>query len=350
MKNGIILLLVWMCGSVSSVVHAAENAALERFTFSSVEMAVPVKITLYAENETHAKEAADAAFERFRDLNARLSDYNPQSELRRFCDQAQRGEFRAVSADIWVTLAESVRIARLSDGAFDPTVGQVVRLWRRARLQKRLPPQREIEKTLQTVGYENILLDENTRAVAISRQGVRIDLGGIAKGYAIDEALATLATYGITRVLVDAGGDVGMGDPPPGERGWKIAVISPGENQAPTFLTLAHCGVANSGDLAQFVEVDGVRYSHLVDPKTGVGLTHRATVSVIAPTAMAADALASAVSVLGEERGLALIETLPETETQILTPTENGGVHAVQSAGWEIKTAAGNEAERSAAQ
>lgn len=309
----------------------AAAGPLHRFTFTSVEMAVPVKITLYAENETRAKEAAEAAFLRFRDLNARLSDYNPASELRQFCDHARAGEFRTVSVDVWVTLRESVRIAELSDGAFDPTVGQVVRLWRRARLQKKLPPEREIERTLETVGYENLQFDEKTRSLAITRPGVRVDLGGIAKGYAIDEALATLRTHGITRAMVDAGGDVGLADPPPGEDGWMVGILPPdGDPAAIRFLTLANCGLANSGDLAQFVEVDGVRYSHIVDPKTGLGLTHRAAVSVIAPTAMTADALASAVSVLGTERGIALIETLPDTETLILTPTA-----AVQTAGWK---------------
>lgn len=329
-------ILTVFCVAAIGFTQLTVAESLESYTFSSVEMAVPVKITLYAENEALAAAAAESAFLRFHDLNARLSDYNPDSELRQFCDHARAGEFRTVSVDVWVTLRESVRIAELSGGAFDPTVGQVVRLWRRARLQKKLPPAQEIARTLQTVGYENLLFDEKTRGLAITRPGVRVDLGGIAKGYAIDEALRAIQTHGITRAMVDAGGDVGLADPPPGEQGWTVGILPPdGNTDAIRFLKLANCGVANSGDLAQFVEVDGVRYSHIVDPKTGLGLTHRAAVSVIAPTAMTADALASAVSVLGEQRGIALIETLPDTETQILTPTEDGGVRAVQTVGWK---------------
>lgn len=313
---------------------------LGKYTFSSVEMAVPVKITLYAESETLAAQAAEAAFWRFRDLNARLSDYRAESELRRFCDEAYSGEFRRVSQDLWNVLRESTRVAKLSDGAFDPTVGQVVRLWRRARMQKKLPPEAEITAALETVGYENLLFDEDNRAIALVRQGthspVRIDLGGIAKGYAIDAAIHTLRTYGITRVLVDAGGDVGVGDPPPDADAWKIAVVSPAdENQSAEFLYVSNCGLANSGDLSQFLEIDGVRYSHLVDPKTGHGLTHRATVSVTAPTAVEADALASAVSVLGPVLGISLVETLPGVETSILQPAENEAVTATESSGWK---------------
>ena len=314
---------------------------LERFTFHSVEMAVPVSVTLYAEDEAVAKEAAEAAFLRFRDLNARLSDYAPESELRQFCDHAQVGEFRTVSEDLWNVLAESVRVAKLSDGAFDPTVGQVVKLWRRARGVKKLPAEKDIARALETVGYENLLLDTESRSVALAipggERGVRIDLGGIAKGYAIDEAIKAVGTHGIARVLVDAGGDIGVGAPPPGRDAWIIEVISPG-NADPAaekrFIHVSHCGLANSGDLSQFLEADGKRYSHLVDPKTGVGLTHRATVSVIAPTAMEADALASAVSVLGKQRGLEMIEKLPGVETQMLMPTEDGEVVAAESSGW----------------
>ncbi|MDO4550789.1 MAG: FAD:protein FMN transferase [Planctomycetia bacterium] len=336
-----LLTLIFLGVSEQNNAGASETEQkLSRYEFHSVQMAVPIQITLYAENEEAASEAAEAAFLRFHDLNARLSDYTAQSELRLFCDHAQKGEFRVVSRDLWNVLHESVRIAKISDGAFDPTVGQVVRLWRRARMHKKLPREAEITKMLRTVGYENILLDEKTRSVALSRQGiercVRIDLGGIAKGYAIDEAIRTVKTYGITRVLVDAGGDVGVGDPPPGEKGWRLAITPIKEGEKPRgFLVLANCGVANSGDLAQFLEIGGVRYSHLVDPKTGVGLTHRVLVSVIAPSAMEADALASAVSVLGEVKGKNLVESLEGRETQILLPDEQGQVQKVESSGWQ---------------
>ena len=305
--------------------------AEERFEFEGIEMAVPIRIVLYAEDAQTAKKAADAAFARFHDLNQRLSDDDEKSEIRRFCDDAGPGEFVRVSDDLWNCVRLAIHHAEISGGAFDPTVGQVVRLWRTARKLHRLPAENRIREALATVGWENILFDEERQAIAISAHGakrhVRLDLGGIAKGYAIDEALKTMRFFGVTRVLLDAGGDLGLGDPPPGKEGWTIAVTPLKKGEKPTdFWTLKNCGVANSGDMYQFVEIDGKRYSHIVDPKTGLGLTNRLTVSVIAPTAADADALASAVSVLGPEKGLALIRTLPQTEAQILHLTEEGKV------------------------
>ena len=314
-----------------SFVFLTNAKAEERFEFEGIEMAVPIRIVLYAEDAQTAKKAADAALARFHDLNQRLSDYDEKSEIRRFCDDAGPGEFVRVSDDLWNCVRLAVHHAEISGGAFDPTVGQVVRLWRTARKLHRLPAENRIREALATVGWENILFDEERQAIAISAHGakrhVRLDLGGIAKGYAIDEALKTMRFFGVTRVLLDAGGDLGLGDPPPGKEGWTIAVTPLKKGEKPTdFWTLKNCGVANSGDMYQFVEIDGKRYSHIVDPKTGLGLTNRLTVSVIALTAADADALASAVSVLGPEKGLALIRTLPQTEAQILHLTEEGEI------------------------
>lgn len=305
------------------------SATLERYTFESVEMAVPIRITLYAQSEEQARRASEAAFWRFRDLNTRLSDYQAESEIRQLCDFSLPGHFTRVSRDLWFVLRESVRFAELTEGAFDPTVGQVVRLWRHARKSKKLPPAEKIAETLQTVGYQNILFRESDRGVGFTETGyekrVRIDLGGIAKGYAIDEALRVMRLYGVTRALVDAGGDVGLGDPPPGKRGWKLAVIPLEKDAEPTkFWILANCGVANSGDLYQFVEINGKRYSHIVDPKTGLGLTNRRMVSVVAPNALSADALASALSVMDLEKGRVLVESLPDVQVEISQKNEQG--------------------------
>lgn len=315
-----------------NVLWAQEEAStLKRFEFQGVEMAVPIRIVLYAQDEETAKRVSDAAFGRFRDLNARLSDYDEKSEIRQFCDKAFPGEFICVGEDLWTVLQLAVHHAKISDGAFDPTVGQVVRLWRHARKSRRLPPEKRIRETLQTVGWENILFDPEKQAIAISKHGaeynVRLDLGGIAKGYAIDEALETMRILGVSCALVDAGGDVGVGDPPPGKDGWTIGVASIREGEGPTeFWTLANCGIANSGDMYQYVEIGGKRYSHIVDPKTGLGLTDRLSVSVIAPTAADADALASAFSVLGPEKGLRLAESLEGVQTLIHRLTEDGEV------------------------
>jgi thiamine biosynthesis lipoprotein len=165
------------------------------------------------------------------------------------------------------------------------------------------------------VGHQSIVINQEDGTIELRKAGMRLDLGGIGKGFAADRAIDTLRGEGITSCLVDLGGDIALADPPPGRPGWLVKVQhGDGTNLA---LELANAGVATSGDTVQFVEIDGVRYSHILDPATCVGLTNRTAVTVIAPTGTQADALASAVSVLGQDAGLELIETLPATECLI---------------------------------
>src|SRR5262249_10573955 len=158
----------------------------------------------------------------------------------------------------------------------------------------------------------------------------RLDLGGIAKGYAADQALALLRSKGITRALVAASGDIAVGDPPPGQPGWKIGISDIGavvaDNQQSTInhqMVLHNGGISTSGDAEQFIEIGGVKYSHILDPTTGLGLTNRIQVSIVAPNATTTDGLATAVSVLGAERGLKLVDSLPRVGALILTKSND---------------------------
>lgn len=309
--------------------------ALKRWTYSGMEMSIPIRVILYAEDEKTALAARNAVFQRFHDLNLRLSDYHAQSELRKFCDFTLPGDYQRVGDDLWRVLQESVSVAELSGGCFDPTVGQIVRLWRRARRTKKLPSEQSISEALKTVGYKNLKFNEKTQSLSITRSGVRLDLGGIAKGYALDEALKAAAVHGVKRMMIDAGGDVILGDPPPGKNSWIVAVMPHNaDTSAPSFLAVANCAVATSGDLSQHVEIEGKRYSHIVDPSTGIGLTTRCAVSILAPSAVRADALASAVSVMGSDRGVAFIRSLPDTEALILQERESQPVLKVSTPGW----------------
>jgi len=150
---------------------------------------------------------------------------------------------------------------------------------------------------------------------------MRLDLGGIAKGYAADQALAILKGRGFARALVAASGDIAAGDPPPGQRGWRVSIASMDTrtNETVRSVVLHNAGISTSGDTEQFTEIDGVRYSHIVDPRIGVGLTNRIQVTIIARNATTTDALATGVSVLGASRGLALADALPRTAAIIVT-------------------------------
>jgi thiamine biosynthesis lipoprotein len=280
-------------------------SAAERFEFEEVHMGVQVRVVLYAESSDVADAAAKDAFDQFRTLNRTMSDYDSESELSQLCtNHAGSGHFVSVSDDLFAVFKSAKHYSELSDGAFDITVGPMVRLWRRSRRQKELPKQSILDQAKELVGNPLWELDEKTQRVRLLRAGMKFDLGGIAKGYAIDRAFEAAQKRGISSVLIDAGGDLRAGAAPPGKRGWKISL-----NGNETVL-LESASMATSGDRFQFVEIGGVRYSHIIDPKTGLGLTTPSTVHITAETATEADALASAVSVLGKEKGTKLIETL----------------------------------------
>jgi thiamine biosynthesis lipoprotein len=296
-----------------------------RFEFSRVGMGTEFRIVLYATDSLEAREAAASAFERIADLDQRLSDYRPDSELNRLGMTAGKDQAVRVSGDLWTVLAEAQRWAHRTGGAFDVTIGPLTRLWRWARRRGQLPLPDRLATSHEPVGYTHLRLDSLAHSVTLERPGMRLDLGGIAKGYAADAALAVLRDRGVPRALIDAGGDVVAGDPPPGqpgEPGWRVEISGLDDEGRPTreVRLLTRAAIATSGPSNQSLEADGVRYSHIVDPRTGLGLTHDLEVTVFAPTGMQADALASAISVLGPDEGLDLAEKTPGVEARLLVP------------------------------
>ena len=255
------------------------------------------RITVYAESETVAKDATAAAFARAHELDAILSDYKPNSELNRLTRQPP-GTAVQVSADLMRVLAASQQIARASDGAFDVTLGPVIELWRQARRTGRLPSESDHRGALQRTGWRHMHVDTRQSTVRVDIQGMQLDMGGIAKGYAADEMLKVLKSRGIGQALVAAGGDLRIGEAPPGENGWRVKLDWTNEQ-----LILANCAVSTSGDTEQRVEIGSERYSHIVDPKTGLGVRRSSPVTIIAPTGLLADPLATALSVMPRGSG-----------------------------------------------
>ncbi len=327
------IVVAWLLG-VGVTGAAPGEPAVERFQFTQVEMAVPIKIVLYCADASTATGAAEAAFARIHELNGILSDYDPESELRCLCRATGSGGQYPVSEDLWQVLNHAQSLAERSDGAFDVTIGPVVRLWRRARRNGQLPTPERLEAARALVGRDLLKVDPERRSAALLKDEMRLDLGGIAKGYAVDEALEVLEKFGIKRALVDAGGDIVLGDPPPDRSGWKIGIARLEADGPPTrILSLSNTAIATSGDLWQFVEIDGRRYSHIIDPRTGLGLTDHSSVTIIAQNGMVADALASAVSVLGPKKGLELIERTPQCAALIVR-SPHGEIETYQSQHW----------------
>jgi len=298
----------------------AGGAPLRRFEFTEPQMGMPFRIVLYAPDENLAAQAARAAFARVAELNQVLSDYEEQSELVLLNRSAGSGRDVPLSADLWRVLERAQQLAARTDGAFDVTVGPAVQLWRRARRQRELPIPERLTAALRAVGYRYLVLDPRRRTARLEVAGMRLDLGGIAKGYALDQALAVLRARGLPRALVSGGGDMVAGAPPPDAKAWRIELAPLDVADAPPalFVWLKHAGLATSGDLFQHVEISGRRYSHIVDPRTGIGLTDHSLVTVIAPDGLTADSLATAVSVLGPEAGLRLVESTRRVAARIV--------------------------------
>ena len=294
-------------------------------------MGAPFRIVLYAATGAEARHASDLAFARVRELNAKLSDYDLDSELSKLSRGSGQGRAVEVSDDLWRVLNAAQTWSRKTDGAFDITVGPVVNLWRHARRLQELPRTDRLAEARARVGYTNVILNARERTARLLVPEMRLDLGGIAKGYAADEALKVLRANGIRRALVAAAGDVAVGLAPPGERGWKVELTTLENANAPPprFIFLKNAGVATSGDMFQRLEIDGVRYSHIVDPRTGIGLTNQILVSVIARDCMTADVMATAISVLGVENGLRLIANTKGTATRILH-TQNERIEVIE--------------------
>ncbi len=308
-------LLVTSCQSART-----NSPTLTRFEYQRPEMGVPFRIVLYATNQPSADAAAEAAFQRVQELNGVMSDYDPDSELSKLSQTSGQGRPVPVSAELWFVLSRAQELSQRSDGAFDVTVGPFVNLWRRARRQHQLPDPARLEQARQAVGYRKMRLNEKDQSVQLLAPNMRLDLGGIAKGYAVDEALRTLRHFGIGRALVEGGGDVGVSDPPPGKKGWRFELASLDATNAPPdrFLLLKHAAISTSGDLYQRLEIDGKRYSHIVDPRTGIGLTDHSLVSVVARDSITADSLTKVVSVLGPQMGLKLIEATTGAAARVM--------------------------------
>jgi thiamine biosynthesis lipoprotein len=304
----------------------SQAQTLERFEFREPHLGTIVEITLYAPDESVANDCVRAAFARIQELNKILSDYDPDSELMRLCRTAGTGQCVPVSAELFEVLAKSLELAQATDGEFDVSIGPVVKLWRTSRRLRKLPTDSELAAARERVGWQQIRLDPKARSVELQTKGMLLDLGGIAKGYIADQARAVLIKRNMRKCLVSVAGDISAGDPPPDRDGWRIgiAALDKADGEPVRYLRLANCSVSTAGDAFQFVTINGIRYSHIVDPATGVGLTRRISVTVVAPHGIVADGLDTAASILGPERGLKLIEQIPGAVGMIMLATDDG--------------------------
>jgi thiamine biosynthesis lipoprotein len=279
-----------------------EGQAYDRYEFSEPKMGTKFRIVLYSIDSIVARRSAEQAFLVADSMNSIFSNYESDSEINRLTMLAINGNSMQVSEPLWEVLTYSRFLWKITQGMFDVTIGPISKLWRRAIKRQEFPDTKMMKDAMMCVGNNLIKLHPNDSSVSCKKEKMRLDFGGIAKGYTADQMARVFLSRGIESYLIDVGGDICLGKPPPGENGWKIK-LPKGQVK-----TLCNTSVATSGDRFQLLEWKGVKYSHIINPKTGYGQTDPITISVIAKTCMEADALASAISVMGVRRGSKIAE------------------------------------------
>lgn len=282
-------------------------AAQKKYEFSHQQMGTQIGLIFYAPENVDAEAVAKSVFQRIDDLNATLSNYIANSELNNL-GKSTNIEV-GVSHDLFHILKMSVVYAKNTDGAFDITLGPLINLWKAALKQGRLPTEEEIASALERTGYRNIEFPTD-RSVILHKTGMQLDLGGIGKGFAADEAIKVLQENGINAALVDMGGDITVSGPPPHKEYWVLGFgyFNEGGDEVFNKIKLRNQAIATSGDLYQYTLIDGKRYSHIIDPKSGRALSNRIQVTTMAPNGTIADAYASALSVLGIKEGKGIVK------------------------------------------
>jgi thiamine biosynthesis lipoprotein len=280
-----------------------------RYSYEKGMMGSPFKLVFYASGDSLANLAAKRAFERIEKLNEILSDYRDGSEINLLSARSGSGKWVPVSKDLFDILAVSQDISKKTDGAFDATLGPVVQMWRHATRKGIFPSQDEIREALEKTGYAKMQMDKSKQSILLTQKGMRLDIGGLGKGYAAEEAIKVLKNMGIKSAMMDAGGKIVLTNSPPGTKGWNIT-ISNGSDSLKT-MELSNVSLATSGPTYRFMEYKGVKYSHIVDPKTGIGLLFHVRTTVISPDGTVADALATAFSVAGIDKSKTYLKDFP---------------------------------------
>lgn len=301
-----------LCAVLLSGMRPADAQWLSR---EDAVMGTLIRVELWTDDTAAGEAAIDAVMDEMRRIDQEMSPFKPESELSRINREAADHPV-PISAEMFDILSRSIEFSKLSGGAFDITFSSVGYMYDYRRHIK--PTDAEIAKALPGINYRHILLDAEHRTVKFSRHGMRIDLGGIGKGYAVDNCIALLRKRGIAHALVTAGGDSRVLGDREG-RPWMVGIRDPRhKDTVEAVIPLTNAAISTSGDYERYFEVNGVRYHHIINPKTGKSATGVHSVSVIGPDATTTDGLTKPVFILGPEKGLKLIESIPGVDAVVI--------------------------------
>src|SRR5438034_2092917 len=314
-----------VAGSLGIALGAAlpdPAGALVRHEASRMSMGCAYAIIAYGRDGAALPGIVDTAFDEVDRIDRLMSHYKPESALSRLNRDAA-GAPVTVAPELFGLIAESLRYSRESDGAFDITVGPLMKAWGFFRGGGRIPGSDELADLRRRVGYTHVVLDADQKTIRFDRPGVELDLGGIAKGYAVDRVVGLLREHRVVAALVSAGGSTVFGlGAPPGQTGWEVGVQDPVDPAAVAFnVRLKDRALSISGSYEKSFEKDGVRYSHIMDPRAARPVQGVSSVAVLAPSGTAGDALDDAFFVQGVERSRSYLKRLPGTEAFFFLPS-----------------------------
>jgi len=284
---------------VLALVSITTNAQKGRFSYTDQKMGSPFNIIFFTQDSSFANQQAKACFKLVDSLNHIFSNYDATSELS-IMNQNAGLRPTTVSTLMWELLLASKQAYLKSKGSFNISLGPLTLLWRNARHSKQFPSKQQIQSNLLLCQFNTIQFNEHEQSIYLPKKGMQLDFGGIAKGYIAQKVIDFLKTKGVHEALVEAGGDISIGDAPPTKLGWVVGVNEPeqAEQLLQKKLQLHNLSVATSGDVYQFIEHNGLKYSHILNPATGLGVTTLRNVTVIAQDGAIADWLATACSIL----------------------------------------------------
>ena len=321
-----------ICYTLLVFLYSCNCIAQKKYSFEAAKMGSPFSITIYTIDSANAAPVAASAFTLADSINTVLSDYIDSSEINHLSASSGKGEYIQVSSILYQIIQTAQQASVLSNGAFDISTAPIVQLWRKARVTKIFPDKDSITAALKKTGYQYIHPDSVHQSIWLEKPGMQLDVGGIGKGFTAQAVLDFISAKGFNSVMVNAGGNIAVSQSPAHQKGWLIGISEPEQTTVllPRLLSLQNMTVSTSGDVYQNVEINGKKYSHIVNPKTGIGLTNSKTVTVLAKDATTADWLSTACSVLSTKKAMQLIKKIKNAEV-LITELRNGKIKQISS-------------------
>ena len=306
MLNRLLFIIIFIC------IVFASAAQQKRFSFTQPKMGSPFTIIFYAGDSVQAELLSKKCFNLVDSFVLIFSDYIDSSELSRLSATSGKDSVVNISPAMFDILSQSKLAFEKSGGAFDITIGPLSKFWRKLRKQKQFPSAEAVQAAKKLIGFDKIILDTIHKKAMLTQQGMQLDLGGIAQGYIAQKVIDFLSAQQINQALVNVSGDIVMSNAPPGSAGWNVGVNVPEstDDLLPRTLLMQNKAVTTSGDAYQFMEHNGKKYSHIIDPRTGYGVTSQRNVTAIANDGTTADWMATACSIVSIKKAKKMAEQL----------------------------------------